>query len=577
MSKFAYYDVREIKDLRDMLYQSSRLYADSTALKIKREPGAPYEDITYRRLRQEVDALGTALMKLFDEGHQYRIAIVANTRYEWYISYLSTIIGNGVIIPIDRQLEAEEIHGMFERAKVDAVFFGRAEETKVLDSVQNLPSLKYLFPYDEFSAEVPEGVEVRTIVQLMQEGEAAVEADDTRFFDVEIDPNEMRLMYFTSGTTARSKAVMHSHKTICSNMMEMCRMVYIGSKDTFLSILPLNHSYEGTCGFLVPLYRGSTIAICEGYRHIMKNLKESNATIMLLVPLIAETIHQQVMRKLKADPAVYKRFKRGRLLSDTLFKVGIDIRRKIFKQIHEAFGGSLRLIVSGGAAIDPQVLDDFESLGLLAIQGYGLTEFAPLIAVNRDIKKKSHSAGLATPLTDVRVDEPDENGIGEIVATSPSLMLGYYEDEEATAKAMRSGSFHTSDLGYIDEEGFIILTGRKQNVIVNKTGKNIYPEELEFHFGKSDWIQECIVMTEPAPRGEDLLVLEVYPNETLAAETFGQGIALDSPLIEAEIDAIIREGNESLPVFKRIRKVNIRTEPFPKSTSQKILRHRIGD
>lgn len=577
MSKFAYYDVREIKDLRDMLYQSSRLYADSTALKIKREPGAPYEDITYRRLREEVDALGTALMKLFDEGHQYRVAIVANTRYEWYISYLSTIIGNGVIIPIDRQLEADEIHGMFERAKVDAVFFGHAEEAKVMKAVQDLPSLKYLIPYDDFNSEAPEGVEVRSLVQLMQEGEAAVEEGDTRFFDVEIDPNEMRLMYFTSGTTARSKAVMHSHQTICYNMMEMCRMVYIGSRDTFLSILPLNHSYEGTCGFLVPIYRGSTIAICEGYRHIMKNLQESKATIMLLVPLIAETIHQQIMRKLQSDPAVYKRFQRGRFLSNTLFKIGIDIRRKIFKQIHEAFGGSLRLIVSGGAAIDPQVLDDFESLGLLAIQGYGLTEFAPLIAVNRDIKKKSESAGLATPLTDVKVYEPNEDGIGEIVATSPSLMLGYYEDEEATSKAMRDGYFHTSDLGYIDEEGFIILTGRKQNLIVNKTGKNIYPEELEAHFGKSDWIQECIVTTEPAPRGEDLLVLEVYPNEILAKETFGEGIDLESPLITAEIDAAVREGNESLPVFKRIRKVNIRTEPFPKSTSQKILRHRIGD
>lgn len=577
MSKYAYYDVREIKDLRDMLYQSSRLYADSTALKIKRETGAPYEDITYRRLRQEVDALGTALMKLFDEGHQYRIAIVANTRYEWYISYLSTIIGNGVIIPIDRQLEPDEIHGMFERAKVDAVFFGQVEEPKIMQAIHDLDSLKYLFPYDDFKATAPEGIEVHSIVRLMQDGEEAVEAGDTRFFDVEIDPDEMRLMYFTSGTTARSKAVMHSHKTICSNIMEMCRMVYIGSKDVFLSILPLNHSYEGTCGFLVPIYRGSTIAICEGYRHIMRNLQESGATIMLLVPLIAETIHQQIMRKLQADPAVYKRFKRGRFLSDTLFKIGVDVRRKIFKQIHEAFGGHLRMLVSGGAAIDPQVLDDFESLGLLAIQGYGLTEFAPLIAVNRDIKKKSHSAGLPTPLTDVRVDEPDEDGIGEIVATSPSLMLGYYEDEEATSKAMRDGYFHTSDLGYIDNEGFIILTGRKQNLIVNKAGKNIYPEELEFHFGKNEWIQECIVTTEPAPRGEDLLVLEVYPNETLATETFGAGIELDSPFIEAEIDAIVREGNEQLPVFKRIRKVNIRTEPFPKSTSQKILRHRIGD
>ena len=552
MTKYAYHDVRKIRDLRDMFYQSSRLFVDQTAFLIKREHRGPYEAITFRDLRKDVEALGTALMRLFEgQEERPRFAILAGTRYEWYLSYLATLLGEGIIVPLDRQLEPGELHGMLKRAKVQALFFGKTEAQKAYQAAEGLEDLTTLIAYDEKAFEtIPEsldGVKRCLFQDLMDEGREAIEQGDQRFFNVEIDPDEMRILIYTSGTTSKAKAVMHSHKTVCANIMDMCEMVYVGPKDVFLSILPLNHTYECTCGFLVPIYRGATIAICEGYRHIIKNLNESHATVMLIVPLIAETIQHHMIRQLKKDPPLYRKVKRGLKLSSFLFSIGIDVRRKIFRKLLDKLGGSLRMVISGGASIEPQTLMNFEAVGLLAFQGYGLTEFTPILAVNRDVEYKHEAAGLPLRRNEIKIDNPDENGVGEILARGPSLMLGYYEDEEATEAAMKDGFFRTSDLGYIDDDGFIILTGRKQNLIVNKAGKNIYPEELEAIFMKSDWIKECQVTTEPAPRGEDLLVLYVYPDEETVTEHFGKDVLLDSSAVEEQIDHFVTSENAKLP------------------------------
>ena len=275
----------------------------------------------------------------------------------------------------------------------------------------------------------------------------------------------MSILLFTSGTTDKSKAVMLSHYNICSNLMDMCAMLYIGD-DVALMILPLHHTYACTCGFLCQIYRGCTVAFCEGLRHIVKNLKESKTTLMLCVPLVLEAMYKRIWDQVGKDPKLLKKLKLGLKISKTLVAVGIDVRKKLFKAIHENFGGAIRMFISGGAAIDPQVVQGFQDFGIACVQGYGLTECSPIIALNRNCDFNNASAGLPVPNTEIKIHEPNEEGIGEIIAKGPNIMLGYYENEEATREAVVDGWFHSGDLGYMDKEKFVYITGRKKNVIV---------------------------------------------------------------------------------------------------------------
>lgn len=387
----------------------------------------------------------------------------------------------------------------------------------------------------------------------------------------------MSVLLFTSGTSSKSKAVMLSHKNICTNLMGMCSMVYIDEKDTFLSVLPLHHTYECTCGYLCQLYRGSAVAVSDGLRHIVNNMKEAGVTIILVVPLMVEAFHRGIYRKVNADPQTAKKFEFGKKLSNFLLKAKIDVRKKLFKQIHDGFGGKLNLIIAGGAAISPELISSMQELGFHTIQGYGLTECAPILALNRDTYYKNESAGLPLPGVDIKIIDPDEDGIGEIIGKGDNVMLGYYNAPELNAEAIdQKGYYHTGDLGYMTEEQFVIITGRKSNLIVTKNGKNIYPEEIEYLINQSDLVQESVVYGVEDATGEELVTAEVFPNaEAIAEDPELVDLPLTDDRVKAKIVDFIKDDvNAKLIQYKRVREVILRDTEFPKNTSRKIKRYK---
>lgn len=566
MKNIPLYEVRKINDLRDMLHQSVQLYSDRTAFLVKETSGGDYAPVTYQQFGRDVDGFGTAMFHLGLAGG--RIAILAESRYEWYISYMSTVAGVGTIVPLDKELPQGEIRNLLNRSHADVLIYSKSKQKDVQAIRNDVPGVRHFISMDENPAEAGDLI----FNDLLADGRMRVESGDQSFLNAPIDSEAVRILLFTSGTTAASKAVMLSHRNLCINLQSMCTMIDIKPDDVFLSVLPLHHTYECTCGFLCPIYRGSTVAVCEGLRHIVKNLQESHATVILVVPLMLEMFYKRIMKSATADPKLAKKFNFGRKLSKALCAIGIDRRRKLFAKIQDNFGGKLRLIIAGGAAIDPAVLSGMQEFGFMCLQGYGLTECAPILALNRDVDFKNESAGLPLPGVEVRIIDKDENGIGEIIGKGPNVMLGYFENPEATAEAIDAdGFFHTGDLGFLDKDGFVIITGRKKNVIVTKNGKNIYPEEIEFLLYKSELIQECLVFGGPDEEGEIVVRAEIFPNMEKIKEQYGFENALGDE-VRRLIAEEVKNVNHQLATYKYIRSFTLREAEFDKTTSKKIKR-----
>lgn len=559
------YEVRDIKDLKDMIRQSAELYSDKAAFLVKKTKGGPYEEISYSKYRDDVDAMGTSLLDL--SGQNSRIAILAETRYEWYVTYMAVVNGTGIVVPLDKEQPEQEIISLLDRAKVDTIVYSSAYSNMIASLADRVSTLKHRVCMDTTEKEAS----ALFFSDLLQQGYEKIKEGDRSFIDAEIDPEEMRILLFTSGTTDKSKAVMLCHKNICANLMDMCSMKYIGTEDIFLSVLPLHHTYECTCGFMCPIYRGSTVAVCEGLRYIVKNMQECKVTIILVVPLMLEMFHRAIMKKAKADPKSARKFNFGIGLSRFLMRLGIDNRKKIFKAVHDNFGGHLNMIVCGGASVNPQIMQDMRDMGLPTIQGYGLTECAPILALNRDIEYNNASAGLPLPHCDVKVIDKDADGIGEIIGKGPNVMLGYYEDEEATAASIDEEQYyHTGDLGYIDEDGFVMITGRKKNVIISKNGKNIFPEEIEALLSISDYVSEVLVYAEDSKDGDIIVAAEIRPDmETVEKEL---GASPSNEAIQLILEREVKEVNNQLPSYKAVRRVIYREKEFDKTTSKKIKR-----
>ena len=571
------YDVRPIKDLREMLRGAVVEKQEHPAFLTKPVLGKPYVPVSYKDYGSDVDAFGSKLLQL-GVVHDTRVAIFAETRYEWYVSYLSVVNGLGVVVPLDKELPVQEVRSMLERAMVSVVIYSPGRRDKILEAAKGLDFVKALVVMDNdvptaagvLPAPAGEGLPMEhSWEQIRKDGKELLAGGYRDFLDCEIDPNEMRILLFTSGTTDRSKAVMHSHATISANLMGMCQMIYMGD-DIALSVLPLHHTYECTCGFLCQIYRGNTIAQSEGLRYLIDNLRESKSNLLLTVPLMAEAFHKRIWK------SIDKKGKRSTVefalkLTRFLRRFGIDLRKKFFHDIQEGLGGYLDMLIVGGAAVNPQVLQDFTDFGILSVQGYGLTECGPILAVNRDVFYKNESAGLPIPGVEVKVESPDENGIGEFIARGPNIMLGYYGAPDLTAEAMKDGYYHTGDLGYITNENFVIITGRKKNVIVTKNGKNIFPEELEALLTRNPEIAEAVVSGEEEKDGDTRIVVEIFPD----MEEVKTALGTQSPT-EEEVKALLQtkvnEMNKVVSSYKAIRRVTVRNEPFAKNTTQKIKR-----
>jgi long-chain acyl-CoA synthetase len=561
------YSVNRINDLKDMLEQSANLYATENAFLVKKKDGN-YKGISYPQFKGDVDALGTALLSLGLKDSF--IAVLGENRYEWSVTYLSTVNGVGVIVPLDKELPLTDMEYVLQKSKAEAVIFSDKYAERMKEIAKSNSSIKYFINMD--NAE-DDGFSL-SFKKLVQDGNNLIANGCKDFLDSSIDENKMVILLFTSGTTGFAKGVMLSHKNICSNIMSICSTVYVDSTDSSLSILPLHHTYECTIGFLCIIYRGGSIAFNEGLRHIGRNLKEVKPTLMISVPLLLENIYKKIWdragKKIGGKVTLRAAIWLGLFLKK-FFR--IDVRRKLLRPIHENLGGRLRLIITGAAAINPKVSKGFRNMGIKVLQGYGLTECSPLVIGNRDSAFLDNSVGLPIPGVEARIYNPDEKGIGEIIVKGNNVMIGYFDNEEATKTAIKDSWFYTGDLGKMDKSGYFYITGRSKNVIVTKNGKNIYPEELEDSINRNPFVQESLVWGKlDENSGETLVHAQIIPNFEAIKEKL-KSIQISKDDITKVLSDVIKSVNKNLPLYKHIKNFSIRDNEFIKTTTQKIKRH----
>ncbi len=574
--KESLYAPREVSDLKDLILGSVDRYGQRNAFLVKDKADGKYKGISYEQFLNDINGLGT---KLIDMGlFGKKIALIGENSYEWVLTYFATVNGTGVIVPIDRELKAEEVLNLLNRAGVSAVFYSQKAK-KTIDKIKGkceANGIKHFIFMDKvWDVRNPSDIECETnedsIYTLIEQGKELIKKGSRDFIDAKIDPNVLAVLLFTSGTTGLAKGVMLSHKNITSNVYNMSKYVKIIDAGIGLSVLPMHHTYEMTCHIMTGLYQGMAIAICEGLKHIQENMAEIPANVMLAVPLIFETMHKKVWKRSEKSGKAKKMRRMINLSKKLKLYNHPKIVKKIFKQVHEATGSEISIFIAGGAAINPEVIEDYQAMGFTMIQGYGMTECAPIIAVNKDRYSKPAAAGLPMPGTEVKIIDEDENGIGEIVCKGPSVMLGYYENDEATEETIKDGWLYTGDYGYMDDDGFLYVSGRKKSVIVTKNGKNIFPEEVEYYLLESEYIQEVLVHGIEGERNNDVVVkAEIYPNYSFIAEQKGE---LTTAELTELMQTIIDEVNGKMPTYKRVKRFNIRKTDFEKTTTQKIKRH----
>ena len=472
-----------VSDLKDMLNKTRELYGDRPGYKIKLEEGK-YQVYTHNEIRDMIDYLGTALINLGLKDK--RIAVIGENRYEWELAYLSVVCGTGTVVPLDKSLPANELEELVERSEVEAIFYSKKYEEiveKIKYSEKN--KLKHLISMD--SDIHKEGIYSQK--ELIEKGKEFVEAGDRSFIDAKINPEEMSIMLFTSGTTSKSKVVALSHKNMVSNVMDFASVLDIDSSDRILSFLPLHHVFECTVGMLYSLYIGAQRSFCEGIRHIVENLNEYQITFASFVPAIYESMHKTIIKNLEKEG----KLEAVRKLMEANKDKTMAEKKEIFKDIHNVFGGQIKLFVSGAAALEKEVEEDFRAWGVNLCQGYGLTETSPVIGVETNENFRVGSIGKPLPHIQAKIEDANEEGMGELVVKGPNVMLGYYNDEEATKEVLEDGWFRTGDLAKIDEDGYIFICGRKKSVIVLKNGKNIFPEEMEALVNKIEGVKESFI------------------------------------------------------------------------------------
>jgi long-chain acyl-CoA synthetase len=564
--KEKFFETRHITDLKDLLNQSVQLFANNNAFILQDEEGNYTKKVTYKDFKADVDALGTSFinMGLKDKF----IAVMGENRYEWCVTYLAVANGTGVIVPMDKELPVAELQNLLNRSRsVALVYSGRYQE-KIESIKHSLPSVKYFINMD--IEEDKNGY--LSYRKLIEKGNSLIASGDTTFIDAKPDPEKLSILLFTSGTTDLAKGVMLSHKNICSNIVSICKTMYIDDTDSVLSILPIHHTYECTCGFLAMIYNGCSISFNEGLKYIGKNLKDAAPSILLAVPLILEAMYKKIWDT-AAKKGMDKKLRLAVKISNLLRKVGIDLRKKLFKSIHENVGGRIRLVISGAAAIDPAISKGFRDLGIFLLQGYGLTECSPIVTCNREENFKDESIGLALPGVEVKIADPGPDGIGELAVKGDNVMLGYFENPEATNAVFKDGWFYTGDLGTVDKDGFFRITGRKKNVIVTKNGKNIFPEEVEAYLNKSPYILESLVWgAEDSDYDDTYVWAQIVPDMEQIQDKFGRQDVSKEEIYNL-ISQEVKEANKNMPLYKRVRRFELREKEFEKTTTRKIKRY----
>ena len=552
-------------DLKDMLNQTGEVYGDRPAYIFKTEEKGKFRTITHKEFRENINALGTTLIQMGLKDK--RIALISENRYEWELSYLAVAAGVGVIVPLDKALPDNELESLILRSQVEAIIYSSKYDVimKTLREKKNT-NLKYFISMD--LEENTQGIYAEKA--LVEKGKKLLADGNKTYIDAKIDAEKMGIMLFTSGTTAMSKAVMLSHKNLVTNVMDIIQRFDLTDEDRFLSFLPLHHVFECTVGFLYPISIGGSIAFCEGVKHMAENIKEFEITAMISVPAVFDIIYRKVMKTIEKKGKLAN-LEKGKKVSQFLLKMKIDLRKQLFKEVHESLGPKLKLVVTGGAALDPETEKGFNDLGFDVEQGYGLTETAPVIVAETPKCRRLGSIGKKFPSVEVKIDDPDEEGIGELMAKGPSIMLGYYENEEATKSALESdGWFHTGDLARIDKDGYIYISGRKKSVIVLNNGKNVFPEEIETLLNKVEGIKETFVFEKKEDDGDVKVCVEIVYDKELIKELYN--IEGEENIKEFLWDKV-KEVNKLMPKYKYVREMVITEEPLIKTTTLKIKRH----
>lgn len=562
------YKCTDYQDIREIMHEIKEKFSERPAftLKTKKDNKIIYKNIKYKEFLRTIDYLGTAYVK---QGFKdTRIAIIGKNRYEWIVNYLAIINGTGIVVPLDKSLPKQEIETSLIRAKVTTIVC----EKNYIDDLKEIKqsgktNLKNIICMDDVK-----DAEILLMSDFLKKGKRLVnEKKDKSFIEAEIDKDKMATIIFTSGTTSESKAVVLSHRNIASVVYAINSAEKIYDTDVNFCLLPFHHTF-GSTGILFMMSNGSNNVFCDGLRHIQENMVEYGVSVFIAVPLLIESMDKRIWQSVKKQGKT-KVLKFAMKLSKILMKLHIDVRKKLFKQIHEQLGGKLRFIVNGAAALDKQVSEDFYLWGFDVVQGYGLTETAPVLAGENIKKFRFGSIGFPMVNVEIKIDNPDENGIGEIVATGPNVMLEYYENEEATRNVIEIDEdgkrwFYTGDLAYRDKDGYIFITGRKKDVIVLKNGKNIFPEELEHLINKLPYAVESMVFG--LPENNDLTVSckIVYDKKYFKEELKIEEEDKVKEYIWKDIKAI----NSGLSNFKHIKRLFISEEEMIKTSTAKIKR-----
>ena len=566
------YEGTHFETIKQSFINSLEKYPENTFMLEKFNPKGEWTKIKYEQFCNEVIGFGTALTRKLGLKDT-RVVIIGENTYHWYISYMTMLCGAGIAVPVDKELPENEIENVIKRSKASAVIFSTKKSEVIKRVSEKLPDVKYFIQMNSDSELANRFVGMQ---YLIDEGKLLVKNGDNSFMDIQVDPDEFKVLLFTSGTTSNAKGVMLCNRNLAENINAASAYVDLRSDDRLMSILPLHHTYESSIGFLYPFAMGASISICQGLKYIVPDLKETNPTALLTVPLLVENLYKKInanIKKSKKDGLVNSMIH----VTNALKNVGVDIKKKVFAEIYENLGGKIRIIVSAAAPIDAKIGKWIEDIGITFLQGYGLTETAPIAALTPDFQTKVGSAGKAVVCAELKIDNPNENGEGEVLIKSRTLMLGYYEDEEATHDAIieENGErwFRSGDIGYLDNEGFLYITGRSKNVIVTQNGKNIYPEEIELMLSNIPEIKECMVYGKKDEKEDKELIIsvKVIPNYEEIEAKNGKN------LTEEEVYKIIwekiKEVNKKLTSYKAIKNLEIKHDEFVKTTTMKIKRY----
>ena len=564
MEKEKYFEAKEYKNIKELIYASVQKYNEKTAFTIKHKNNqeTTYENISYKKLLEEVNYLGT---KFYELGYQNkRIAIVGRNRYEWVITHLANLLGGIVSIPLDKELQIDELESCLARSKADVLVF----DEKYVENIKEIQERGKTNVKNYICMSKEEGY--ISIPELKEQGKEKIEQGNKEYIEAQIDSYKMNILLFTSGTTAQSKAVMLSQNNIASNVYSMQLVEDIRKEDVNIAFLPFHHIFGSTC-LIVMLAFGVTTVFPDGLRYIAQNLKEYKVSVFVGVPLLVEAIYKKIEQGINKKGKT-KIVNLAKKISNILLKLHIDIRKKLFKEILDELGGNLRFVISGGAPLDKKVAQGFNELGIKVVQGYGLTETSPVIAAENCKKVKYGSIGFAMENVELELVNQDEQGVGEIRIKGPNIMLGYYENEEATNQVLKDGWFYTGDLAYFDKEGYLFLTGRKKDMIVLKNGKKVFPEEIETLINRLEEVQECLVYGMPDSKDKNdvkLSVKVVYDKEVVNEKY--PDIKMEE--LEAIIWQKIKEINKTFPPYKYIKNMILTDKELIKTTTKKVKRN----